>query len=531
MQTTGGIIMEKLPPSIFNDVLGPIMRGPSSSHVAGASRIAAIVLMSLNGDVKKAVVDFDVNGSLAESHDGHGTDMGFVCGIMGMEITDPKSMDYIKIAEEKGIAVDFRILDYGAEHPNHYRIEAFASDGRSHKWEAISVGGGMIEMISFDGFKVSAAGDFYEVLIKLDETKMNGLASSDFAKAFFPDAEFILCDKKGNTSLAEVKLSSFPDEKTMSDLSFAPCVTEVTTISPILPTHSRRECAVPFLNAAELISHAEKSGLEMWQLAALYEAKRGNMSEEEVFAKMSEIAAIMEHCVDEGLKGTEYKDRILGRQSHLIDEEKKKLIPCSMINSVIKSITAVMEVKSSMGVIIAAPTAGSCGCLPGTVIGAARQMNMTHEDITKALLAAGLIGIFIAHSATFAAEVAGCQVECGAGSGMAAAGAAQLMGGSPKECVTAASMALQSITGLACDPVANRVEVPCLGKNVMGGTNAISAANMALAGYDIVIPLDETIAAMYDIGQKLPIELRCTFGGLGKTQTSLAIRKKLEEKA
>ena len=158
-------------------------------------------------------------------------------------------------------------------------------------------------------------------------------------------------------------------------------------------------------------------------------------------------------------------------------------------------------------------------------------MNMTHEDITKALLAAGLIGIFIAHSATFAAEVAGCQVECGAGSGMAAAGAAQLMGGSPKECITAASMALQSITGLACDPVANRVEVPCLGKNVMGGTNAISAANMALAGYDIVIPLDETIAAMYDIGQKLPIELRCTFGGLGKTQTSLAIRKKLEEKA
>ncbi len=531
MQTIGGITVKKLPPSIFNDVIGPIMRGPSSSHVAGASRIGALVRAALNSDVKKAVVDFDVNGSLAESHDGHGTDMGFICGIMGMEITDPGSANYQKIAEEKGISAEFRISDYGAVHPNHYRIEAFSSDGKSQKWDAVSVGGGMVEMISFDGFKISLAGDFYELLIKLDESKMGGLSASDFTEAFFPDADFILYDKKDTVTLAEVKLASIPDKKALAALQRAACAAEFVLLPPILPVHSRRDCQVPFLTASDMLRYAEKNGLEMWELAALYEARRGDISREEVLEKMSEIAAIMENCVDEGLKGTEYRDRILGRQSHLIEKKNEKLIPCSLLNEVIKSITAVMEVKSSMGVIIAAPTAGSCGCLPGTIIAAARHMNLSREDIAKALLAAGLIGIFIAHSATFAAEAAGCQVECGAASGMTAAGMAQLMGGSPAECVCAASMALQSVTGLACDPVANRVEVPCLGKNIMGGTNAISAANIALAGYDIVIPLDETIAAMYDIGQKLPIELRCTFGGLGKTPASLAIRKKLEGKA
>ncbi len=143
------------------------------------------------------------------------------------------------------------------------------------------------------------------------------------------------------------------------------------------------------------------------------------------------------------------------------------------------------------------------------------------------MLAAGLIGVFIAESATFAAEVAGCQVECGAGSGMAAAGVALMLGGTVAQCLDAASMALQNITGLACDPVANRVEVPCLGKNIMCGFNAVACANMALAGFDKVIPLDETIAAVYDVGLMLPLDLRCTLGGLGKTPASFAIRKRL----
>ena len=183
-----------------------------------------------------------------------------------------------------------------------------------------------------------------------------------------------------------------------------------------------------------------------------------------------------------------------------------------------------------IGVIVAAPTAGACGGLPGAVIGAASVLGLSAEDMTRAMLAAGLIGVFIAAHATFAAEVGGCQAECGAGSGMAAAALVSLAGGTTKQAISAASMALQNTLGMTCDPVANRVEVPCLGKNVMAASNALACANMALADFDAVIPLDEVIATMDKVGKSLPAELRCTgLGGLSITPTSLEIENRLSQ--
>ena len=236
----------------------------------------------------------------------------------------------------------------------------------------------------------------------------------------------------------------------------------------------------------------------------------------------------MEQAVETGLAGTKYQDRILGEQVSRVAaaEQAGRLIPDPIVNELIRCITAVMESKSSMGVIVAAPTCGSCGCLPGTVIGLARALSLPREMVVQGLLVAGLVGVFFAEEATFSAEVAGCQVECGAGSGMAAAALTAMMGGTIENCMDAASVGLQNITGLACDPVGNRVEWPCLGKNIMGGSNALASANMILAGYDKVIPLDETIGAIYEIGLSLPLELRCTFGGLGKTKTAREILKR-----
>jgi L-serine dehydratase len=194
-------------------------------------------------------------------------------------------------------------------------------------------------------------------------------------------------------------------------------------------------------------------------------------------------------------------------------------------------VTALMEVKSAMGVIVAAPTAGACGGLPGACIGAASAMGLPPDAAARAMLAAGLIGVFIAARATFAAEVAGCQAECGAGSAMAAAGLVTLAQGTAEQAVNAASMALQNVLGLICDPVANRVEVPCLGRNVMAASNALACANMALAGFDAVIPLDEVIESMLRIGKSLPSELRCTaLGGLSITRTSRKIEAKLKRR-
>jgi len=148
--------------------------------------------------------------------------------------------------------------------------------------------------------------------------------------------------------------------------------------------------------------------------------------------------------------------------------------------------------------------------------------------MARALLAAGLVGVFIATPWSFAAEVGGCQAEGGSAAAMAAAALVTLADGTLAEALAAASLAMQSMIGLICDPVANRVEVPCLGKNVMAATNALACADMALAGFDPVIPFDEVVQTARRVAEQMPRELKCTaLGGLSITPTSLAIERRL----
>jgi L-serine dehydratase len=208
-----------------------------------------------------------------------------------------------------------------------------------------------------------------------------------------------------------------------------------------------------------------------------------------------------------------------------------RLVGDHVLNKIVLATTALMEVKSSMGVIVAAPTAGACAALPAAVITLAEEMRLDEEAMARALLAAGLVGVFIATPWSFAAEVGGCQAEGGSAAAMAAAAIVTLAEGSLTQSLAAASMAFQSMIGLICDPVANRVEVPCLGKNVMAAANALCCANMALAGFDAVIPFDEVVATASRVAGQMPRELRCTaLGGLSITPTSLALEKRLAQR-
>lgn len=530
--------MDKQFPSIFNDVIGPVMRGPSSSHVAGAARIASFLRQAAQGTIKRVLVDFDINGSLAESHTGHGTDMGFACGLLDMALTDSRVDRYDDLIKEAGIDLQYRILNYGAKHPNHYRMFLTDSLAETVSMDAVSTGGGMIEVIQLDGFSVSMAGDFYEVCMILQHHE-NAETLQTFphiAEQNIPELEKILTSKKDGTALIELKLSAPLSDEKLAWLKTLFPIQKIYTFSPVLPTRSAYRETVPFSTGETLLAYNRDKNLEFYQLALLYESLRGNTTQEAVWKSMEDICDIMIQAAEKGLAGTEYKDRILHSQAKFLqaDYRKESGAPCRMVpgtamNHVIQTITAVMEAKSSMQVIVAAPTCGSCGCLPGTVLGLGKALDLPRETLIKGLLSAGLLGVIFTRQATFAAEVGGCQMECGAASGMTAAAVCQMMGGTAEQCLDAASFALQSLTGLACDPVANRVEVPCLNKNVTAGMTALSSANMILSGFDKVIPVDETIQAMYDIGLKLPLELRCTFGGLGKTKTSLQIRKQLEE--
>jgi L-serine dehydratase len=166
--------------------------------------------------------------------------------------------------------------------------------------------------------------------------------------------------------------------------------------------------------------------------------------------------------------------------------------------------------------------------MPGAVLANVDALAKDEEERAKALLIAGLIGVFIARDSTFAAEEGGCMAECGSGSAMAAAAIVHLAGGTTAQQLTAASIALQNSFGMVCDPIANRVEAPCLGKNIMAATNALSSANMALGGYDHLVPFDEVVIAMSKVAHQIPRELRCTnLGGLSITPTAERIAKRL----
>ena len=513
-------------PSIFNDVIGPVMRGPSSSHCAASVRIGRIARALMDGELKEIEIEYDTNGSLAFTHVSQGSDMGIFGGFLGWDATDERLVDSAKEIRKAGISVDIKIRDFGAEHPNTYKL-SLKNPNEQHTMTALSTGGGMIEVIEIDGARVSIAGDYYETLIFI------GSGAEAILEHITENvrADEINLLKGDAIRYIEIKSQKPLDDKTLSDLQSGFDIKYTRTISPVLPMLSRKQIKVPFTNTAELLKYNEGKQLEFWELATHYEAARGNIADDEVFEKMRNIVEIMETSIEAGIQGTHHEDRILGYQSGAFLEsmERGKLFDGGILNRMILFTTAMMEMKSAMGVIVAAPTAGSCGVLPGAVIGAAKEMGLSTDDKTRAMLAAGLLGVLIAARSTFAAEVCGCQAECGAGSGMAAAALVQLAGGTAQQAVDAASMALQNTFGMICDPVANRVEVPCLGKNIMAVSNALACANMAMANFDAVIPLDEVIDAMDRVGKRIPHELRCTaLGGLSITKTSKEIEKKLD---
>ena len=513
-------------PSILNDVIGPVMRGPSSSHCAGALRIGRICRDLMDGEIDHVNVFIDPNGSLATTHESQGSDMGLMGGLMGWDTTDDRLPVAGNHLAKNGLTLSIEIRDIAAVHPNTYRLVLDGPQG-SCQLTALSTGGGMIEITEIDGTRLSIEGDYHETLIFCDPPEQvlqvikEKLVYDDIL--VHPDAETII----------QVRSQDVPGQAALSYLLKMKGVRLVRNIRPVLPVLSRRDMVVPFLTAGEMLEFNRERGLSLWELALQYESQRAGIPKEEVFEKMKVLAGYMEAAVSTGIKGTRYADRILHSQSpaYKTKMDQGQLLGGDLTNRIIMYTSAVMEVKSAMGLIVAAPTAGSCGCIPGAVLGTAKGMNLPHDQVVKALLSAGMIGIFIAKNATFAAESGGCQAECGAASGMAGAALVSLAGGSLEQALAASSLALQNSLGMICDPIANRVEAPCLGKNVMAAMNALSCANMALAGYDHLIPLDEVIQTMNEVGASLPGSLRCTaLGGLSISPAAKKIERELKNK-
>ena len=279
-----------------------------------------------------------------------------------------------------------------------------------------------------------------------------------------------------------------------------------------------------FKNANELLTLCEEKNLPISEIMRLREIELGETTAETVKERMSRVLEIMKDSARSPI------ERPVKSMGGLIGGEARKLslhaqnsqgLCGDLLQRAITYAMATLETNASMGLIVASPTAGSAGIVPGLMLAMQEHYHFSDDQIIQALFNASAIGYLAMRNATVAGAVGGCQAEVGVASAMAASATVELMGGTPKECTYAASTVLMNMLGLVCDPVGGLVEYPCQNRNAAGVANAIIAAEMALAGIPQLIPLDEMIQTMFTVGKKLPAELRETaMGGCATTPSA-----------
>jgi len=469
--------MQRPPADLLNDVLGPVMTGPSSSHTAGPARIGRLV-HDLCGGVARAEILYSRSGSYAATLRGQASDRGFAAGLLGLACDDPRLPEALDLARERGIRVQFCEVDEDFDHPNRAVIRAAGPDGVEHFVESLSVGGGNIHITAVDG---------------------------------------VLADLDGRRPV----FVRFEGGPRFSDRPFDRAGRLIRAVTPVESDSAR----IPPFRTGREAEERLSSQATIGEAAILYETALSGWDDARLQAHLDRLLMVMEEAVRGGLAirdGAHFeyvKPSAAGLQAG-----RPRFVPSGLLDEGVVIATAVMEHDRAMGVIVAAPTAGSAGVLPAVLLPLLHQGLLDRARARRALAGAGLIGAFVLESATFAAEEAGCQAENGAAAAMAAAALCDVQGAPAAVSFRAAALALSNMLGLVCDPVGGGVEIPCIGRNAAAAANAVVSANLVLGGFDPLIPLDEVIGAMAEVGRALPASLRCTArGGLAATPTALRL--------
>ena len=284
----------------------------------------------------------------------------------------------------------------------------------------------------------------------------------------------------------------------------------------------------------EILRAAEEQGRQFWEIVLAYDMEERQCEREDSIARVLTAWQAMEEASDaytgqrRSLSGLVGGDGLKMRQYNF----RGAAMSGGYVSEVIAEALSMAESNACMRRIVAAPTAGACGVLPAVLLPLWHRGEISQKLVIEALYTASGIGAAIAHEACISGAAGGCQAEVGSASAMAAGALVQIRGGSGRQIAHAVAMALKNLMGLVCDPVAGLVEVPCVKRNVVGAVNAVSAADMAMAGIESRIPADEVIIAMGDVGRRMPPELRETsLGGLAATPFGESVRRRLQKKS
>ena len=284
-----------------------------------------------------------------------------------------------------------------------------------------------------------------------------------------------------------------------------------------------------FSSGEELLTICREAQILISEAAVRMELEREEMDRDGIMNEMRINLEVMRESIREGLE--EQQISITG----LMGEDADKLMAYTdnavmgrEMTRIVASAMAVTEVNASMGRIVAAPTAGASGILPAVLIQYGDAHDLSEEQLIAGLCNAGAIGMIIAHNASIAGASGGCQAETGSAAAMAASALTELRGGTPLMCLHAAAIALKNVMGLVCDPVAGLVECPCIKRNAIGAANAVLCSDMVMAGIESIIPFDEVVTSMRNVGRMMNPDLRETArGGLAATPTAQRIAAKI----
>ncbi len=288
------------------------------------------------------------------------------------------------------------------------------------------------------------------------------------------------------------------------------------------------------LSFQDLIEQCKKNNKAVFEIAQIYEAELQETDVDNIRLKVNENLIAMKDAIKNGLKSTEKSiSNWCGDDCAKLQKKFKQ--KGTLFGKIFEKITtyalATAEENLRMGIIVACPTAGSCGIVPSVIIAVAEEKHIPERKQIDALITAGMIGLIVSNKVQLAGAVAGCQAECGVASAMVAGALTQMLGGNVDEVVQAVSLAMKNILGLTCDPVCGLVEVPCIKRNAFLAIHAVTAAELALCGVESKIPADEIVDTLKITGQMMsPLLKETAKGGLSQTKTALKLEEQLLNK-
>ena len=525
----------------LTDIIGPIMVGPSSSHTAGALRIAYMARRLCLAEPKS--VEFRLLGSFAHTLTGHGTDKALVAGMLGLSADDLRIRDSFALAERAGLDFSFTTLPEAEyDHPNTIDMRIVDAEGNTMSVRGESIGGGAAHIRKIDDIDVRITGENTSVVVRQrDETGVLAhIAQSISDEGVNIATTRMYRERKGDIAYTVLETDQEVCDAAKAAIEGHPAILDVR----VIPGDTRPGCALvdapdaegalqrfaelDFPNGSALLSWCEEHGATLSEAFLAREAALAASlgCADNAACYLGEALAVMKEAARRPI------DEALPSMGGLIGGESRKLADLherggelcdSQTSCAIAYAMAVLETNASMGRIVAAPTAGSAGVLPGVLLALQRSRGFADADLVRGLAAAAAVGYLITRNATVSGAEGGCQAEIGSAAAMAAAASVELMGGTPAQCFAAASNALTNMMGLVCDPIAGLVEEPCQKRNAAGAAIALVSAQIALAGIGNLVDFDQTVEAMRKVGRSLPFELReSALGGIAAAPSACA---------